>query len=94
MKKGRFNFYEEVVVESTDSSLAEITGKTGVILGMAEPMEGREDEYGVLIYATDEVWQMSEANIRSTGRVRKREDFYDGSSIRIAVDENGRGTIV
>ncbi len=35
-----------------------------------------------------------ENGLQPTGEFSKREDFYDGSSMRIQVDKSGRGKVV
>jgi hypothetical protein len=81
----KFQFYEYVRFSSNDPEFAEINGKIGVIYTM-----GREDDgtwgYGVHFEAEDELWDVSESDLTSTGRRGKREDFYPGDTLRVRPD--------
>lgn len=93
MTKPKFQFYEVVRVISDDPELAEIHGETGAILGLSEHGDP-EYEYGVFINRDEIVWSVAEHDLESTGVFLKRADFYDDSvSIRVQVDEQGRGTL-
>jgi hypothetical protein len=82
MTPSRFAFYEEVIVEPAGSGLEEIAGELGVVLGVAE--DGERWSYGVSIYSSGVTWTVTESDLKSTGRKRKREEFYDGTSIRVS----------
>jgi hypothetical protein len=89
----RFKFYEVVRVSSGDPELDEINGEVGAILGRAE-LPGGGFEYGVFVYRDEICWTVAEADLVTTGVVKSRESFYDGSSIRVRVDVKGKGWVV
>ena len=87
----RFEFYEVVRVSSQRPEVQEIDTFEGAVLGRARNDKG-EWSYAVYVLTLDETWNLNEAELTSTGRFMKREDFKDGESIRIAVDpETGEG---
>jgi hypothetical protein len=53
-------------------------------MGMAE--EGGQWSYSVSIESRGTSWSVFTSDIMSTGEVRRREKFYDGSSIRVSKD--------
>ncbi|ETX06705.1 Imm31 family immunity protein [Candidatus Entotheonella palauensis] len=90
----KFQFYEVVKVVSAKPELSEISGLTGVIMGMSENEDGHFG-YAVSIFDVDEGWCAMEEDLISMGTYMRREDFYDGSSVRVRVDpETGEGHIV
>ena len=93
MPEPRFQFYEIVRVASGNATLATIHGETGAILGMAEHDDGAYG-YAVFIYRDQICWSIDEEDLEATGRFSSREAFYDGTSVRVRVDEHGRGWIV
>ncbi len=93
MSKPKFQFYEVVRVISNNPELAEIQGETGAILGLSEHGDP-EYEYGVFIDRDGLLWSVAEHDLESTGIIKQRADFYDDKvSIRVQVDEQGRGTV-
>ncbi|MCS4433148.1 Imm31 family immunity protein [Aquiflexum gelatinilyticum] len=92
--KSRFNFYEIVKVKETIfTSNHGISGLKGAVLGMAED-ENHKWGYAVHIYNLDEVWDLPEECLESTGEFTSREEFYDGSYIHVKVNSNiGKGEI-
>ena len=91
MKK--FTLYEEVKVNSSKKNLEEINGKLAVIV--SDPSTEPDDEYlTVFVLKDEECWCVSKHDLDSTNRFYKHEDFYDGSSIKVKVDEKGRGEIL
>lgn len=93
MSKPKFQFYEVVRIKSNSAELAEIHGEKGSILGISEHGEP-EYEYGVFIDRDEVVWSVSEQDLEATGVFLHRADFYnDNVSIRVQVDEQGRGNI-
>jgi hypothetical protein len=84
MTSSPFAFYEVVVVHSSRPELREIAGERGVILGMAE--EAGQWSYAVSVESSGICWSLGASDIKSTGEVRRREDFYDASSIRVSKD--------
>ena len=90
----KFQFYEVVKVVSVNPKLSEIAGKFGAILGMAQNDDGTWG-YSVHVFNEEDGWDVMESDLEATGKIMRREDFYDGSSIRIRVDpETGEGSIV
>ena len=88
-----FQYYEVVKVVSENSTLREINGMTGAILGMAQNDNG-EWSYGVQILETNENWDIRESDLVATGKLMKRGDFYDDSSVKVVVDpETGEGNM-
>ena len=82
MSASQFSFYEEVLVRSSREELAEVLGERGVILGMAEK-EGRWS-YAVMIESSGICWSVEAGDLSRTGRIRTREEFYDGASVRVS----------
>jgi hypothetical protein len=81
------------MVESERPMLSEISGLSGAILGMAENDDG-DWVYAVHILDTDESWDVRESELTATGGFMKREDFYEGDSVRVEVDpESGEGSL-
>ena len=90
----KFEFFEIVRVNPKSPSLEPIANTEGAILGKAQDEAGRWG-YAVFIYSLDETWDLQESDLEATGRMAKRGDFYDGTSIQVAVDpETGEGRIV
>jgi hypothetical protein len=77
----KFDFYMEVrVLRTTETESSGITDSVGVIMGISEG--ALEPSYSVSI---DEISHMvAESGLAATGRVFSRDDFYDGSSIKVA----------
>jgi hypothetical protein len=86
----QFEFYEKVRVDSLAKESVQVHGELGVVLGRVQNDDGLW-YYTVHIYATDACWCFFEHELVSTGEVAKREEFFDGSSIRVHVDEHGEG---
>jgi len=89
----KFAFFEVVRIVTDEPEFLEIVGQEGTVLGMVE------DEDGHWIYAVSindgEAWTgLYEAHLETTGKHRKREEIYSGESVRVVVDEKGRGKIV
>ncbi len=62
-------------------------------MGRTETEGGDTWYYAVDVDEEVEGWCFYEHELEATGRQFAREDFYDGSSIRVNVDELGRGKI-
>jgi hypothetical protein len=86
-----FDFYEIVQLSSESGRKASLNGQTGAVLGRALSDDGLSWSYAVHVYTTGTSWSFNEDELSPTGRHAKREDFYDGSSIRVILDEQGRG---
>ncbi len=95
MANPKFQFYEIVRVASSDLELTEIQGEIGAVLGMSEH-ENKDGKfnYGVHIYRDEICWDIPEDDLEATGVFSCREEFYDDTSIRVRVDEQGRGWLV
>lgn len=87
----RFKFYQEAVVRTASKKLAHFDGKIGIILGRTEVED--EDTWYYTVALKDECVThcFYECDLSATGRQFSREDFYSGESIRVRVDEKGRG---
>lgn len=89
----KFAYYEKVIIKTKDPKKLEIDGELGAIMGWSEAEDGRVT-YSVHVYRTDISWCAYESELSPTGEFDRRETFYDGTSIRVRVDERGRGEIV
>jgi len=91
--KPQFDFYDVVRINSGRKALAEINGQNGSILGMAENDQGQWT-YSVHMLETEESWSVMENELVATGDKMKRDDFYNGASVRVEVDKNtGKGIL-
>lgn len=93
MTSPKFALYEIVRVRRENPELTEIHGERGVILGITD-LEHGPIEYGVFIHRDEMLWQVSEEDLEATGQYSSREELYGNTVVRVAVDEQGRGTIV
>lgn len=93
MAPPRFALYEIVRVRRENQELLEIHGERGAILGIVDRDDG-PNEYGVFIYRDEMVWQVSEDDLEATGEHSSREEQYGDAVVRVAVDDQGRGTVV
>lgn len=90
----KFNFYEKVRVKTLDLAKFHLNGEIGVVLGRTETEEHPEPFlYGVSINSVGQVWSLFESELESTGEWASPEEYYDGSSVRVQVDEHGLGSI-
>lgn len=71
----KYQFYEVVEIDSNKLLLKEINGFEAAILGMAQNQDGIWS-YAVTILEKEETWHVVEGDLRSTGKMMKREDFY------------------
>jgi hypothetical protein len=82
-----FDFFEVVRVEprrDAPSEIKALRGRTGCILGKSAE-EGQEPTiYAVDLDGVEEGWSIDARDLVSTGGFRRREDYYDGSSIRVS----------
>ena len=54
-----------------------------------------ENTDAVSLFDSHEAWSLREGDLVATGRFMRREDFYDGTSVRVRVDpETGEGDLV
>lgn len=91
--KSKFDFYEVVKIITDDPKYAEVNGKEGAILGMAQNSDGIWG-YAVEIFDEIDGWSFPEDALVTLGYKMKREDFYTGETIRVEVDPvTGEGKI-
>lgn len=89
----KYQFYEIVRVTTQLPKLNKIAGMEGAILGRSEESIGNWG-YAVYIYSLQETWDVPENALEATGRMDRRETFYDGASISVRVDpETGEGKL-
>lgn len=95
MSKNKFDFYEVVKVVSNKPNLQEINGKEGTIIGMSKNEQTGNWGYAVTIHESEDGWDILECDLRSTGKKRKREEFYTGETVKVRVDpETGESILV
>jgi hypothetical protein len=93
LPESKFKFYEKVRISSAAPAKAKVIGELGAVLGMAQGEDGRWS-YAVSIYSTGISWSCWENELVPTGEFDRRETFYSGDSVQVAVDKKGRGRIV
>lgn len=79
----RFDFYEKVIITTTDPTLSEVHGELGAVLGRACGEDGRWS-YAVTIYRTGRCWSCMEDDLGTTGTFDRRESFFPGASVRVS----------
>jgi hypothetical protein len=87
----KLGFYEKVVVAKCDDDPSYV-GAIGYVLGMSDQTSGEPMSYDVLLDTIDEVVCFSEDEVRGTGEIAPRSQFYDDASkpIRVRVID-GKG---
>lgn len=88
----KYSFYEKVRINTVDRKKKEVNGEIGAVLGRDRDCSDQW-YYTVYVYASTSCWCFFESELMPTGQAAKREDFFDGSSIRVEVDPNGRGRL-
>lgn len=88
-----FDFYEKVRVCTQSQKCSSVNGEIGAVTGRTQCDDGQW-YYSVHIYASGISWCFYEHELTPTGEHAAHEDFYDGSSIRVRVDKDGRCSIV
>jgi len=81
------------LIQSLKPELKEINGDKGCILGLNQGGIGIW-YYAVSMFKDDECRHIEEMDIVSQDRFLKREDYYDGSTVTVAVDKKCRGKIL
>ena len=81
--KAQFQFYEIVRVAAHYEGV-DVVGLEGAILGMSDDERG-DWGYAVHLFTLRETWDFPESDLESTGKIGRREDFYDGSAIKVFV---------
>lgn len=91
----RFQFFEVVVVTGCSNIQQQaLIGSEGTILGMAQDEESKCNNYAVSMDSTGIVYCFDEWQLASTGRMKNREDFYSGESLKVIVDpKTGKGSV-
>ncbi|WP_433017980.1 hypothetical protein [Kribbella sp. CA-294648] len=85
-------FLEEVRVHAL-SEFVDYAGKCGVVLGSATGFAGTAC-VTVMFLELGEVVILPKAELVSLGRFVDRKSIFDGTTMRIVVDEEGRGDLV
>ncbi len=94
MKSSKFEFYEIVTINTRDAISVHLNGRKAAILGMTQEEGEGSWHYAVHIYGEAESWMFPEKELLPTGQMDVRESFYDGSSIQVKVDPEGRGRVI
>jgi hypothetical protein len=95
MSDPKFEFYEVVrVISCTKNKPVRLLGAEGAILGRAQG-DDNAWSYAITFDGEDSNWMFMEADLEPTGRSKRREDFYDGSSVKVVVDPvTGKGRLI
>jgi hypothetical protein len=90
----KFMFYEIVRISRPSPGLRQNADLEGAILGMSQDDQGRW-YFAVHVYELNEVQTYPETALEPTGRMDRRESFYDGTNVRVVVDpDTGEGKII
>jgi hypothetical protein len=90
VRAAKFGFYEQVIVCAPGKP---VDGELGAILGRAQNEDDGSWHYGVQIYRMSDGWSLPEEELRATGEFDVRETYYDGTTIEVEVDRQGRGRL-
>ena len=86
-----FKPYECVQVSETYFR-KEIAGKVGAILGFSKDQKSGMPIYGVMLDDIGECWSIEHHYLSSEGYIRKEDEFYDGTFVKVKVDpKTGEG---
>ena|SRR2546425_661187 len=88
----KYTFYEKVVAVSNAPTKSDVNRETGAVLGMTETDYGSW-YYTVYIYSQKRTLCFFEHELSPTGEFASRDEFYDGKSMRISVDDQRRGRL-
>ena len=91
--KPRFAFYEKVRIRTNDPAKAHLNGEVGAVIGRTETEDRTSWYYAVSLDKQHRVWCFDEHELEPTGEYARREDFFDGTLVKVRVDKQGRGTI-
>ena len=86
----KFKFYEIVKIIQDDSIPKKYWNTEGSVLGM---VQNDEDfwVYTISLFIENELcYEFYENQLESTGKSKKRNDFYDGTKVKIKVDSKTR----
>lgn len=81
----KFSFYERVRIAAGNR-----TPLVGFVMGRCEDDE-HNWHYSVQLEGKTTNTMFRESELESTGEVGSREDFYDGNSLRVRVNDSGEG---
>jgi hypothetical protein len=84
-------FYARVRVEGAAGASGKLNGSFGVVLGRSQDARGRWG-YAVRMESDQNCWDLQGDVLIPTGETLSREAFYDGSTVRVSVDAEGKGT--
>lgn len=88
--KARFDFYEIVLLKDSSFTKSKgVMGLTGLVLGKSKN-ENDVWGYAIYLFELEEVWDLDEDFLESTGHFSSKEEFYDGNSVQVKV-KNGKG---
>ncbi len=90
----RFTFYEKVRIHSIEPAKSHLDGEFGTILGRTLTEDNKTWLYAVWLDSEQMTWSFNESELEGTGEYGQREDLYDGSKLRVVVDDSGEGKIV
>lgn len=79
---------------TSETGKADVNGRLGAVVGFTRTEDGTSWYYSVHIYYDDLGWCFYERELETVGEFARREDFYDGSAVRVRVDENQRGNLM
>ena len=88
-----FDFYEHARILATQTGNSHLNGRCGIVVGRTRTAAGDSWYYAVDLDGESGVWCFYEQELEATGQRYTREDLYDGSTIRVKVDEQGRGHV-
>lgn len=89
----KFAFFEKVRVVTPASNAQEVYGELGYIAARAQNDDGTWG-YGVYIYRDERLWSFGEDELESTGEFDPPDPSSLRASIRVRVDDQGRGILV
>ncbi len=84
----KFTFYEKVRIQTGNYSQL-----IGSVMGRSQD-DDHNWHYSVQIEGKVSSCMFRESELESIGVVGSREDFYDGSSLRVVVNDRGEGNPV
>lgn len=83
-----FDFFELVSLEPPPAP--HLSGRTATVLARSRAEDGTE-AYALTYDEEPETWMADGERLHSTGQRRRREDFYDGTSIRVSPESEELG---
>lgn len=95
----KYDFYEIVIIQSMKPSLLHLNGRRGYIKGKLSPDDyapgdSAEISYGVRVEGIREGWFIAEGDLKHTGEFMPKDESNESISIRVGVDEKGRGFLL